>query len=98
MWALWLVATSLLAFAVWQKRTQGSHSRLPGYVRVAALCVSLAMVTAGFGCNNYYNVDNITLAGTGTPSGNYIIIITGTLGNDATVTHSTSVNLAVGAG
>jgi hypothetical protein len=97
-WALWLVAFSLLAFAAWRKRTEAGHSRLSGYVRLAAVCVSLAMATAGFGCNNYYNVDNITLAGTGTPSGNYTIRITGVLGNNGTVSHSTSINLAVGAG
>ena len=98
--ALWLAAFALLflAFGARMKGREGAASRLPFYFRLAALSIILTLVTAGSGCNNYFVGDSITLSGTGTPSGNYVIRITGTLGNSSGVTRSTSVNLAVGAG
>jgi hypothetical protein len=46
-------------------------------------------------CNTYY-VNPIVPAATGTPFGVFTITVTGTLGNNHSVTHSTTMNLSVG--
>jgi hypothetical protein len=58
----------------------------------------LAVVAFGFGCGSTTTGLKITPASSGTPSGNYTIVITGTLGNDNSVSRTTTVNLSVGSG
>jgi len=96
--AFWLAAFSLLAMA-WAIRGGNAGSMpagLRGRLRLAALALALVVVAAGIGCNDYNYGPSIGPGVSGTPSGTYTITITGTLGNNSSVTRSTTVNLAVG--
>ena len=71
---------------------------LPLSLRLAGLGAVLCVITAGIGCNNYTYGPNITQSNTGTPTGNYTISIIGILGNNNSVSRTTTVNLSVGPG
>jgi hypothetical protein len=98
--ALWLAALGLLGASIltgW--RGNGPMlRRLPIGCRLAALGLLLVLPAVGFGCNSYYSRINVTPASSGTPSGNYTIVVTGTLGNNNNVTRTTTFNLSVGSG
>ncbi len=64
-------------------------------LRLAVLLVAIVLVALGVGCENYVNPINISPQVTGTPSGTYGIVLTGTLGNGSNVTRTTTVNLSV---
>jgi hypothetical protein len=59
------------------------------------LLVSISLLALGVGCENYVNPININPNVTGTPAGTYGIVLTGTLGNGAGVTRTTTVNLSI---
>jgi hypothetical protein len=96
---LWLAIFALLAASVGSRRglgpsPQGARPRL----RLAALALLLALFAFGAGCQTYSLYPSITPASvTGTPTGNYTIILVGTLGNTAngTITRTTTVILSV---
>jgi hypothetical protein len=101
LWAAWLaLALALVAAnaASSRKRDGGGLARLRMSLRLAALGMMLAVVAFGFGCGSTTTGLKITPASSGTPSGNYTIVITGTLGNDNSVSRTTTVNLSVGSG
>ena len=100
MGALWLVALSLIAAGMLdrQRRTRIGRGWLPLSLRLAGLGAVLCVITAGIGCNNYTYGPNITQSNTGTPTGNYTISIIGILGNNNSVSRTTTVNLSVGPG
>jgi len=58
----------------------------------------LTVAALAIGCGYEYSSITINPAATGTPSGNYTIRVTGTLGNNDTVTRDTTVQLSVGGG
>jgi hypothetical protein len=60
--------------------------------------VGLSFLIMGLGCQTYYNGLNVKPAPVGTPSGNYIVLMIGTLGSNGAVVRTTTVNLAVGPG
>jgi hypothetical protein len=64
-------------------------------LRLVVLLVATVLVALGVGCENYVNPININPVVTGTPSGTYSIVMTGTLGNGSGVTRTTTVNLSV---
>ncbi|HEV2232677.1 MAG TPA: SBBP repeat-containing protein [Terriglobia bacterium] len=98
----WMVCLAIFILSAmmlrdWRRRGERIPARLLMGLRLAALCVTLVIVAPWMGCNNYYQSGfSLTSTGKGTTSGVYRIAITGTLGNDNTVTRSTTVNLAVG--
>jgi hypothetical protein len=59
------------------------------------LLITIVLVALGVGCENYVNPININPEVTGTPSGTYSIVLTGTLGDGSGVTRTTTVNLSV---
>jgi hypothetical protein len=87
-----------LKAGVWAVCGKRGTSRLRMRLRHVVLAVLLAASILGFGCSNDYSTISITPAPNGTPSGNFVIGITGTLGNNGSVSRSTTVNLSVGAG
>lgn len=97
-WLLSLLAISLLVAGFRDQIHRGPSlsARLAGGLRCAVLSFVLFLVVGWAGCNDYYNGDTFTAAGSGTTFGNYIIGIAGTLGNNSSVVRSTSVNLTVG--
>jgi hypothetical protein len=69
---------------------------------VCLTIVVLGTLLVGLSAMSCQGSSNTAVAGsaavTGTPSGNYVITITGTLGSNAKVTRSTTVNLTLGPG
>jgi hypothetical protein len=59
------------------------------------MLAAIIVVAFGASCNNYVNPINITPVVSGTPSGNFTILITGTLGTNNKVTRATTINLTV---
>jgi hypothetical protein len=57
--------------------------------------VAMILVALAVGCETYVNPINITPVVTGTPTGNYTVILRGTLGNNTGVSRATTVNLSV---
>jgi hypothetical protein len=101
LWAAWLaLALALLVANVVSSRNRegGGLARLRVSLRLAALGMMLAVAAFGLGCESYLTTIKITSAATGTPSGNYTIMIIGTLGNNSSVSRTTTVNLSVGPG
>jgi hypothetical protein len=101
LWAAWLaLALALLVANVVPSRNRegGGLARLRMSLRLAALGMMLAVAAFGLGCESYLTTIKITSAATGTPSGNYTIAITGTLGNNNSVSRTTTANLSVGPG
>jgi Beta-propeller repeat/HYDIN/CFA65/VesB-like, Ig-like domain len=101
LWAAWLVlAPALFAvFALFRRnRNRTGLACLQRSLRLAALGTALIVVAFGFACGSSYTGLSITSAATGTPSGNYVIAIQGTLGNNNSVTRATTINLSVGPG
>jgi hypothetical protein len=95
-WGLFLATIALLATMV----AAGAASHRTGPVRKrarAVLCVAALVVLAALqvSCSNYY-YNPVTPAVTGTPYGVFTIAITGTLGNNHAVSHTTTMNLSVG--
>ena len=76
---------------------QGSTlRRLPVHLRSVALVAMLVLFAIQMGCNDYYAQLNLQPANqTGTPTGNYTIVLNGTLGNNSGVTRQTTVLLSV---
>jgi len=96
----WLLAAFMMALlAACLAASRRLPHGLPGQTRwVAVMLGVMLLALTGMSCNSYY-YNPITPANpVGTPTGNYVIIITGTLGTDASVTRSTTVNLTVGPG
>jgi len=95
----WLFVLALLAKSRLAKAQRApSRARLTPQLPLAAWAVLLSLLLFGLGCQTYYNGLNVTPVPIGTPSGNYTIVITGTLGSDGSVTRRTAVNLSVGPG
>ncbi len=63
--------------------------------RLGLMLAAIILVAFGASCNNYVNPINITPVVSGTPSGNFTILITGTLGTNNKVTRATTINLTV---
>jgi hypothetical protein len=74
-----------------------SKSRLwvQPHLRLAVLMTAIVLAALAVGCENYVNPININPVVNGTPSGNYSIVLTGTLGNGSGVSRTTTVNLSV---
>jgi hypothetical protein len=101
LWAAWLaLALALLVANVASSRNRdgGRLARLRVSLRLAALGMMLAVAAFALGCESYLTTISITSAASGTPSGNYTIRIAGTLGNNNSVSRTTTVNLSVGPG
>jgi hypothetical protein len=64
-------------------------------VRFVLLMIAMILVALGVGCDTYVNPINITPVTTGTPTGNYTVVLLGTLGNNTGVSRATTVNLSV---
>jgi hypothetical protein len=62
---------------------------------MVVLLVALALFALGVGCENYVNPININPVVTGTPSGNFSIVLTGTLGSANSVVRTTIITLSV---
>jgi hypothetical protein len=97
---LWAVALLLITAAILDRRRRRGIAThwLSLSLRISAIGAVLFVMTTGMSCNNSTYGPNITPANLGTPTGNYIINITGTLGNNNSVTRIASVNLSVGPG
>jgi Beta-propeller repeat/HYDIN/CFA65/VesB-like, Ig-like domain/Abnormal spindle-like microcephaly-assoc'd, ASPM-SPD-2-Hydin len=98
-WLFWLSIVLLAApWVAWRRRlSEGTlTARLSTGFRLATLAMILLVVVVGTSCNDYSYGPNLTPVVSGTPLGKYTIGIVGTLGNDNSVTRTTSVNLAVG--
>jgi hypothetical protein len=68
-------------------------------LRLAALGAMLGLLGLAAGCDTYGYITAPTPANfPGTPTGAYTIAITGTLGNNNSVTRTTTVNLTVSPG
>jgi Beta-propeller repeat/Abnormal spindle-like microcephaly-assoc'd, ASPM-SPD-2-Hydin len=99
-WAFWLLVLSLLAggIAECHERLGAAPVQLSASLRLAALGMMLLTAGAVIGCNTNTFGPGITQQSTGTPTGTYTLGITGTLGNNNSVTRSTTMNLSVGPG
>jgi hypothetical protein len=64
-------------------------------VRFALLAIAMILVALAVGCNTYVNPINITPVVTGTPTGNYTVVLRGTLGNNTGVSRAAAVSLSV---
>ena len=97
---LWLLVCGLLAISAWVGGTRNRLWDKPQMIlRLAALSGLLCLLGMFMGCNDYGYYPGITPATTtGTPTGVYTIVVTGTLGNNSSVTRTTTFNLSVGAG
>jgi len=91
---------AILAFLVttmasrrWAQGT--TMRRIPIHLRFVTLVMVLFLLAAQIGCNEYTQLNLTTPTQTGTPTGNYTIVITGKLGNTSGVLRQTTVNLAV---
>jgi hypothetical protein len=95
-WGRWILLFALLTLL---GAILTGFSRSGSWVRprlsLAVLLIGLLLVALGVGCENYVNPININPVVTGTPSGTVGIVLTGTLGNNSGVSHSTVVNLSV---
>ena len=63
--------------------------------RLGLLLAAIMLVSFGASCNNYVNPINITPVVSGTPTGNFTILIMGTLADNSKVTRTTTINLTV---
>jgi hypothetical protein len=95
-WGRWILLLALLtllgaAFTVFRR----SGPRMHPHLRLAVLLVAIILIVLGVGCENYVNPININPTVNGTPSGNFSIVLTGTLGTGGGVTRTTTVNLSV---
>jgi hypothetical protein len=90
------IATALFALLWIAKRRQGAYSLRARY---AAAVSGFLLLTAGaMSCQNYgYNVIGTPVV-KGTPTGIYVITISGTLGTSQSVVRSVNVNLSVAPG
>ncbi|HEV2381740.1 MAG TPA: SBBP repeat-containing protein [Terriglobia bacterium] len=95
LWTLVMGLTALFAALL-----AANRRRLGGSLRAryaAVVCILLLTIGA-MSCENYgYNVIGTPVV-VGTPTGVYVITISGTLGTNSTVIRSTSVNLSVAPG
>jgi hypothetical protein len=101
LWATWLgLVLALLAASTVSRRKGDARglTRLGVGLRLAALGIVVALAGLGLGCDSYYSSLSFKSAAKGTPAGNYTIVITGTLGNNNSVSRTTTVNLSVGSG
>jgi hypothetical protein len=94
--ARWVLLLALLTFlsaiiAGFSK----SKLWLRPHLRFAVLLTSIVLAALAVGCENYVNPININPVVNGTPSGNYSIELTGTLGNGSGVSRTTTVTLSV---
>ena len=99
--AAWFVVALLIlgsVIAVARGRNAVAMARRRVNPQFVLLAVLLALASFAFGCGYEYSSIRINPAATGTPSGNYVIAVTGTLGNNSSVTRFTTVNLSVGGG
>jgi hypothetical protein len=99
LWAACLaLALAVLAYNAISSRSRDEGGSVRLNLRLAALAMILAVAAFGIGCGSYTTGINITQATTGTPSGNYTITVKGMLGNNNSVSRTTTVNLSVGSG
>ena len=84
--------------AEYHERLGTAPVQLSASLRLAALGMMLLTAGAVVGCNTNTFGPGITQQSTGTPTGTYTLGITGTLGNNNSVTRSTTMNLSVGPG
>ena len=92
-WPIILMTLGFLTALTAALRVWGLSLR-PNF-RFALLIIAIILLALGAGCNTYVNPINITPVVTGTPTGNYTIALTGTLGNNTGVSRTTTVNLSV---
>ena len=85
---LTLLGTMVAAFS-------NSKLWLRPQLRIAILLAAVVLAALGVGCENYVNPININPVVNGTPSGNYNIVLTGTLGNGSGVQRTTTITLSV---
>ncbi|PYV30385.1 MAG: hypothetical protein DMG22_20550, partial [Acidobacteria bacterium] len=102
-WILWFgawlaVLASLGKFRVVKAERGPLPARLAPRLALLGWAVLFSLLLLELGCQTYYNGLHISPAPIGTPSGNYTIVIRGTLGSNGGVTRGTAVNLAVGPG
>lgn len=92
----WILVLGLLALtcAILVAATRARAPMLP-HLRLAVLLTAIVLTAFAVACENYVNPININPVVNGTPSGNYSILITGTLGNGSNVTRYTVINLSV---
>jgi hypothetical protein len=100
LWVFLLAILALLATSTASHRWahRATMTRLQTHVRFVTLVMMVFLIAAEIGCNEYYYSPFRPAPGPGTSSGNYTIVITGTLGNNSAVSRATTVNLTVGAG
>jgi len=93
-WVLCLAALALLAALAAFRAVPRPAGPMLAPAR-AAVCFLLFLAALQLSCNQtYYNP--VTPAVTGTPYGTFTIAVSGILGNNHAVTHSTTMNLSVG--
>jgi len=92
-WPLLLMAVTILL--VLAAGLGGMGSRLRPQFSLGLLLAAIILGAFGASCNNYVNPINITPYVTGTPAGNFVITITGTLAQNSKVTRTTTINLTV---
>jgi hypothetical protein len=100
---LWVLLLAILAFLATSTASyRGAHGvtmmRLRARVKFVVLVMMVFLLAAEMACNQYYYSPITTATLPGTPTGNYTIAITGTLGNNNAVARTTTVNLTVGSG
>ena len=97
---LWLVLLAILALmgiltAVSQNRRRPARARIPLRASVFALALLATFLAIQASCTNYYYNPISPANPSGTPAGTYTITFVGTLGNNATITRGTTVNMSV---
>ena len=94
--AQWVLLLAVLLFlSVMIAGFSNSKLWLRPHFRFAVLFASIALAAIAVGCENYVNPININPVVNGTPSGNYNILLTGTLGNGSGVRRFTVISLSV---
>jgi hypothetical protein len=93
MWPIMLMTLGLLMALTAGLRVWGLWLR-PNF-RFALLIFAIILAALGAGCETYVNPISVTPVYTGTATGNYVVILTGTLGSNSSVSRTTRVNLSV---
>ncbi len=92
----WILLMALLLFlGVITAGFSRSKLWLRPQLRIGVLFAGIVLAALAVGCENYVNPININPVVNGTPSGNYYIVLTGTLGNGSGVTRGTTISLSV---
>jgi beta-propeller repeat-containing protein/centrosomal CEP192-like protein/HYDIN/CFA65/VesB family protein len=94
---IWISVVAMIMLLCRLLATNRKLVRKHAALMLAILAVFLLILPVA-SCNEVFFNPISPATPVGTPSGNYVIIITGTLGSNAQVTRSVTVNLTVGAG